>query len=280
MLAYFALMAEAFMGYVLPWGNMSYWGAQVIVGLFGTIPAIGPSLVDWIRGDYGISETALGRFFSLHVVAVPLALALLVVLHLVALRTVGSNNPDGVEIKQKLGADGRPLDGVPFHPYHTVKDLLSVAVFLVVFAAVLFFVPMFGGKFLEPENFEPANVTSTPEHIAPLWYFAPYYAILRAIPDQRLGALLMLWAMVSFLFLPWLDRSPVRSIRYKGRFSRVALSLFVVSFVALGYVGLKPAEGKYIVAARLLTVLYFAFFWLMPVYSKSEAVKGVPERVR
>ena len=280
MLAYFALMAEAFMGYVLPWGNMSYWGAQVIVGLFGTIPAIGPSLVDWIRGDYGISETALGRFFSLHVVAVPLALALLVVLHLVALRTVGSSNPDGVEIKQKLGAEGRPLDGVPFHPYHTVKDLLSVAVFLVVFAAILFFVPMFGGKFLEPENFEPANVTSTPEHIAPLWYFAPYYAILRAIPDQRLGALLMLWAVVSFLFLPWLDRSPVRSIRYKGRFSRVALSLFVVSFLALGYVGLQPAEGKYVVAARLLTVLYFAFFWLMPVYSKSEAVKGVPERVR
>jgi ubiquinol-cytochrome c reductase cytochrome b subunit len=280
MLAYFALMAEAFMGYVLPWGNMSYWGAQVIVGLFGTIPAIGPSLVDWIRGDYGISETALGRFFSLHVVAVPLALALLVVLHLVALRTVGSSNPDGVEIKQKLGTDGRPLDGVPFHPYYTVKDLLSVAVFLVVFTAILFFIPTFGGRFLEPENFEPANAVSTPEHIAPLWYFAPYYAILRAVPDQRLGALLMLWAVVSFLFLPWLDRSPVRSIRYKGRFSRVALSLFVVSFVALGYVGLKPAEGKYIVAARLLTVLYFAFFWLMPVYSKSEAVKGVPERVR
>jgi ubiquinol-cytochrome c reductase cytochrome b subunit len=280
MLAYFALMAEAFMGYVLPWGNMSYWGAQVIVSLFGTIPAIGPGLVDWIRGDYGISEAALGRFFSLHVVAVPLALALLAVLHLVALRTVGSSNPDGVEIKQKLGTDGKPLDGVPFHPYYTVKDLLSVAVFLLVFAAILFFVPTFGGRFLEAENFEPANAASTPEHIAPVWYFTPYYAILRAIPDQRLGALLMLLAVVSFLFLPWLDRSPVRSIRYKGWLSRVALTVFVISFLALGYLGLQAAEGKYVIAARLFTVLYFAFFWLMPVYSKIDVVKRVPERVR
>jgi ubiquinol-cytochrome c reductase cytochrome b subunit len=280
MLAYLALMAEAFMGYVLPWGNMSYWGAQVIVSLFGTIPAIGPGLVDWIRGDYGISDTALGRFFSLHVIAVPLALALLVVLHLIALRTVGSNNPEGVEIKENLGADGKPLEGIPFHPYHTVKDLVSVAVFLVVFAVVLFFVPTFGGRFLEPENFEPANATSTPEHIAPLWYFAPYYAILRAVPDQRLGALLMSLAVMSFMFLPWLDRSPVRSIRYKGRLSRVALSLFAISFLGLGYLGLQPAGSKYTVAARLLTVLYFAFFWLMPVYSKVEAVKGVPARVR
>jgi ubiquinol-cytochrome c reductase cytochrome b subunit len=280
MLAYVALMAEAFMGYVLPWGNMSYWGAQVIVSLFGTIPAIGPGLVDWIRGDFGISDAALGRFFSLHVVAVPLALTLLVVLHLVALRTVGSNNPDGVEIKENLGADGKPLDGIPFHPYHTVKDLLSVAVFLVVFAAILFFVPTFGGNFLESENFVPANATSTPEHIAPLWYFAPYYAILRAVPDQRLGALLMLLAVMSFLFLPWLDRSAVRSIRYKGRFSRVALSLFAISFLGLGYLGLQPAESKYAIAARLFIVFYFAFFWLMPVYSKLEAIKGVPVRVR
>jgi ubiquinol-cytochrome c reductase cytochrome b subunit len=280
MLAYFALMAEAFMGYVLPWGNLSYWGAQVIVSLLGTIPGIGPALVDWVRGDYAVSETALGRFFSLHVVAVPLALALLVALHLVALRTVGSNNPEGVEIKGEQGADGKPRDGVPFHPYHTVKDLLSVAVFLLVFAAILFFVPMFGGKFLEPENFEPANATSTPEHIAPLWYFAPYYAILRAVPDQRLGALLMLLAVVSFVFLPWLDRSPVRSIRYKGRLSRVALSLFAISFLSLGYLGLQPAEGKYIIAGRAFTLLYFAYFWLMPVYSKLEDVKTVPVSVR
>jgi ubiquinol-cytochrome c reductase cytochrome b subunit len=280
MLSYFALMAEAFMGYVLPWGNMSYWGAQVIVSLFGTIPAIGSGLVDWIRGDYGISGAALGRFFALHVIAVPLALALLVVLHLVALRTAGSNNPDGVEIKLRLGSDGKPLDGIPFHPYYTVKDLLAVAVFLVVFAAILFFVPTFGGRFLEPENFMPANPESTPEHIAPVWYFTPYYAILRAVPDQRLGALLMLLAVVSFLFLPWLDRSPVRSIRYKGSMSRVALTLFAISFVALGYLGLQPAEGKYVIGARLFTVLYFAFFWLMPVYTRLETVKRVPERVR
>src|SRR6266403_914512 len=249
---------------------MSFWGAQVIVSLFGTLPAIGPGLVDWIRGDYGISEPALGRFFSLHVVAVPLALSLLVVLHLVALRTVGSNNPDGVEIKDKLGADGRPLDGIPFHPYHIVKDLLSVAVFLAVFAAIVFFVPTFGGIFLEAENFEPANAASTPEHIAPVWYFTPYYAILRAVPNQRLGALLMLLAVVSFLFLPWLDRSPVRSIRYKGWLSRFFLTLFAISFIALGYLGLQPAEGAYVLLARVFTCWFFACFCPMPLYTRIE----------
>ncbi len=280
MLVYFAMMAEAFMGYVLPWGNMSFWGAQVIVNLFGTIPVIGPGLVDWIRGDYGISEPTLGRFFSLHVVAIPLALALLVTLHLVALRTTGSNNPDGVEIKKTVGPDGKPLDGIPFHPYHIVKDLLSVAAFLVVFAVVVFFVPTFGGLFLESDNFEQANPASTPEHIAPVWYFTPYYAILRAVPDQRLGALLMLLAVVSLLFLPWLDRSPVRSIRYKGRLSRFFLAMFTVSFVALGYLGLQPAEGKYVLLARLFAVFYFAFFWLMPTYTRLERVKAVPARLR
>jgi len=280
MLVYFAMMAEAFMGYVLPWGNMSFWGAQVIVNLFGTIPAIGPGLVEWIRGDYAISDPTLGRFFSLHVVAVPLALTLLVTLHLVALRTVGSNNPDGVEIKEKLGADGKPLDGIPFHPYYTVKDLVSVAVFLVVFAVVVFFVPTFGGLFLEADNFEQANPASTPEHIAPVWYFTPYYAILRAVPDQRLGALLMLLAVVSFLFLPWLDRSPVRSIRYKGWLSRSFLAMFAVSFVALGYLGLQPAEGRYVLLARFFAVFYFAFFWLMPLYTRFERVKAPPERLR
>jgi ubiquinol-cytochrome c reductase cytochrome b subunit len=280
MLVYFALMAEAFMGYVLPWGNMSFWGAQVIVSLFGTIPAFGPGLVEWIRGDYGISEPALGRFFSLHVAAVPLALSLLVVLHLVALRTVGSNNPDGVEIKDKLGADGKPLDGIPFHPYHTVKDLLSVAVFLVVFAAIVFFVPTFGGLFLEAENFEPANAASTPEHIAPVWYFTPYYAILRAVPDQRLGALLMLLAVLAFLFLPWLDGSPVRSIRYKGWLSRFFLVMFAISFIALGYLGLQPAQGTYVLLARVFACFYFAYFCLMPLYTRIERSRAVPERLR
>jgi ubiquinol-cytochrome c reductase cytochrome b subunit len=280
MLVYFAMMAEAFMGYVLPWGNMSFWGAQVIVNLFGTLPAVGPGLVEWIRGDYGISEAALGRFFSFHVIAVPLALVLLVVLHLIALRTTGSSNPEGVEIKDRLGADGKPLDGIPFHPYYIVKDVFSVAAFLAIFAAVVFFVPTFGGLFLEAANFEPANLASTPEHIAPVWYFTPYYAILRAVPDQRLGALLMLLSVASFLFLPWLDRSPVRSIRYKGGWSRFFLAMFVISFIGLGYLGLQPAEGRYVLLARVFAVLYFAFFWLMPFYTTLERAQAAPERLR
>jgi ubiquinol-cytochrome c reductase cytochrome b subunit len=262
MLIYLGLMAEAFMGYVLPWGNMSYWGAQVIVNLFGTIPGIGPGLVEWIRGDYAIADATLNRFFSLHVIAVPLALLLLVTLHVVALHRVGSNNPDGV--------DKKPPDTVPFHPYYTVKDILSVAIFLVIFTSVLFFAPTFGGLFLEPANFEPANPESTPEHITPAWYFAPYYAILRAVPDQRLGALLMLLAVLSFLFLPWLDRSQVRSMRNKGWIPRTALGAFALSFVGLAFIGLQPATPGYALLARVFTLLYFAYFWLMPVYSRFE----------
>ena len=279
MLVYLALMAEAFMGYVLPWGNMSFWGAQVIVNLFGTIPGIGKPLVEWIRGDYGIADATLNRFFALHVAAIPLALLLLVMLHLVALRQTGSNNPDGIEIKARLGADGKPLDGIPFHPYYTVKDIVGVGVFLVLFALVVFFKPTLGGLFLEAPNFEPANPISTPEHITPVWYFTPYYALLRAVPDQRMGALLMLLAVVSFFFLPWLDRSPVKSMRYRGWISRTALALFVVAFVALGYLGLQPATGAYVVLARIFTVLYFAFFWLMPFYTLIDPVRPVPERV-
>ncbi|HYP66022.1 MAG TPA: cytochrome b N-terminal domain-containing protein [Steroidobacteraceae bacterium] len=279
MLVYLALMAEAFMGYVLPWGNMSFWGAQVIVNLFGTIPGIGPGLVEWIRGDYGIADATLNRFFALHVALIPLALLLLVALHLAALHETGSNNPDGIEIKDKAGPNGKPLDGIPFHPYYTVKDVFGFGVFAVLFAIVLFFVPTLGGLFLEAPNFEPANPLSTPEHIAPVWYFTPYYAILRAVPDQRLGALLMLLAVSAFLFLPWLDRSPVKSIRYKGWMSRTALTLFTVAFVALGYLGLQPAEGLYVVLARIFTVIYFLFFLLMPFYTKLDPVKPVPERV-
>ena len=185
MAVYLALMAEAFMGYVLPWGNMSFWGAQVIVNLFGTIPGIGPGLVEWIRGDYGIADATLNRFFALHVALLPLALLLLVVLHLVALHETGSNNPDGIEIHEKVGPDGKPLDGIPFHPYYSVKDVVGIAVFFVLFAIVVFFVPNLGGLFLEAPNFEPANPLSTPEHIAPVWYFTPFYAILRAVPDQQ-----------------------------------------------------------------------------------------------
>jgi ubiquinol-cytochrome c reductase cytochrome b subunit len=279
MLIYLTLMAEAFMGYVLPWGNMSYWAAQVIINLFGTIPVVGADLAEWIRGDYAVADATLSRFFSLHVIAVPLGLVLLVTLHLVALRTAGSNNPDGIEIKDNVDARGRPVDGIAFHPYYTVKDLLSVAVFLAVFTSVLFFVPTFGGLFLEPANFEPANPSSTPEHIAPAWYFAPYYAILRAVPDQRIGALLMLLAVVSFFFLPWLDRSPVRSMRYKGWLSRSALGAFALSFIALAYLGLQPAGSIEVLFARAFTLIYFGFFWLMPIYSRLERTKPLPLRV-
>ena len=279
MLIYLALMAEAFFGYVLPWGNMSFWGAQVIVNLFGTIPGIGPSLVEWIRGDYGIADATLNRFFALHVVAVPLALLLLVGLHLVALRTTGSSNPDGIEIKERVGPSGRPLDGIPFHPYYTVKDTVGVGVFFILFAIVVFFVPTLGGLFLEPPNFEPANPMSTPDHIAPTWYFTPYYAILRAVPDQRLGALLMLLSVIAFFFLPWLDRSPVKSMRYRGPLSRGFLAAFVVSFLVLMYLGLMPAEGLYVILARIFTVVYFAYFILMPIYTKLDSARPVPERL-
>ena len=279
MLVYFALMAEAFRGYVLPWGNMSFWGAQVIVNLFGTIPVIGPGLVEWIRGDYAIADATLNRFFAMHVALVPLALLLLVMLHLVALRQTGSNNPDGIEIKAKLGPDGKPLDGIPFHPYYTVKDVVGVGVFGILFAIVVFFVPTLGGLFLESPNFEPANPLSTPEHIAPAWYFTPYYAILRAVPNQRLGALLLVLSVALFLFLPWLDRSPVKSMRYKGWMSRTALALFTVAVLVLGYLGLQPAQGLYVVLARIFAVIYFAYFLLMPIYSRLDPVKPPPERL-
>ena len=279
MLVYLALMAEAFMGYVLPWGNMSFWGAQVIVNIFGTVPVIGSGLVQWIRGDYGISDATLNRFFALHVAAVPLILLLLVMLHLVALRRTGSNNPDGIEIKERTGADGKPVDGIPFHPYYTVKDVVGVGVFFIIFALIVFYAPTVHGLFLEQPNFEIANPLSTPAEIHPVWYFTPYYAILRAVPNKGMGALLMLLALVSLLVLPWLDRSPVKSIRYKGWISRVMLAVFAISFVGLGYLGLQPAEGAYVILARIFAICYFAFFWLMPFYSRIDRVKPVPERV-
>ena len=277
------LMAEAFMGYVLPWGNMSYWGAQVIVSLFGSIPVIGQSLVEWIRGDYYIADATLNRFFALHVAALPLALVFLVIAHLMALHEVGSNNPDGIEIKKLKGADGHPLDGIPFHPYYTVKDTMGIAAFLLVFSGVIFFAPGFGGLFLESPNFEPANPLQTPPHIAPVWYFTPFYAMLRAVPSfagtQVWGVLVMGAAIVVLFFLPWLDRSPVRSIRYRGPIYKIALAIFSLSFIALGVCGLKPPSGIYPQLARVATILYFAFFLLMPWYSRIDSVKPVPERV-
>jgi len=279
MLIYFALMAEAFMGYVLPWGNMSFWGAQVIINIFNTIPVIGPDLVEWIRGDYAVADATLNRFFSLHVIALPFLIALLILLHLVALRQVGSNNPDGIEIKENLGPDGKPVDGIPFHPYYTLKDIVGVGLFLTLFAIVVFFAPTFGGLFLEKPNFEPANPMSTPEHIAPTWYFTPYYAILRAIPDQRLGALAFALSVLAFVFLPWLDRAKNKSIRYRGLASKLLLGMFFVVFLVLMWLGLQPADPVYVLMARICIPLYFAFFILLPFVSKADGNGPVPERV-
>ena len=279
MLIYLCLMAEAFMGYLLPWGNMSYWGAQVITSLFGAIPYVGTSLLEWIRGDYYISDITLNRFFALHVIALPLALVFLVVAHILALHEVGSNNPDGVEIKKNKGADGKPLDGIPFHPYYTVKDLMGFVAFAIVFALIVFFAPTVGGYFLEAANFDPANRLQTPEHIAPVWYFTPYYAILRAIPDKLFGVIGMGAGVLIFFFLPWLDRSPVKSIRYRGGLYKTFIAIFVVSFLMLGYLGLNPATTTNTYLSRLFSLLYFSFFILMPWYTKADKTKPVPDRV-
>lgn len=279
MLIYLALMAEAFMGYLLPWGQMSYWGAQVIISLFGAIPVIGDDLTQWIRGDYLISGITLNRFFALHVVALPIVILGLVVLHILALHEVGSNNPDGIDIKKHKDENGIPLDGIPFHPYYTVKDIVGVVVFLFVFCSVVFFFPEMGGYFLEKPNFEQANAFKTPEHIAPVWYFTPFYAILRAVPDKLMGVIAMGAAIAVLFVLPWLDRSPVRSMRYKGWLSKVFLLVFCVSFVILGVLGvLAPTPGRTLLS-QVCTVLYFAYFLLMPFYTRLEKTKPVPERV-
>ena len=279
MLIYFTLMAEAFFGYLLPWGQMSYWGAQVIISLFGALPLVGDELALWIRGDFVVSDVTLNRFFSLHVIAFPLVLCGLVGAHLIALHEVGSNNPDGIEIKDHKDADGVPLDGIPFHPYYTVKDIVGVVVFLIIFCAVVFFQPEMGGYFLEANNFVPADPLKTPEHIAPVWYFTPFYAILRAVPSQFGGVVAMGAATMLFFFLPWLDRSPVKSIRYRGWKYKTALGLFTVSFLALGWLGLQPATVTYTWMARVFSLIYFLFFLLMPFYTASDNDKPVPERV-
>jgi ubiquinol-cytochrome c reductase cytochrome b subunit len=327
MMIFLCLMAEAFFGYLLPWGQMSYWGAQVIVNLFGAIPVIGPDLAIWIRGDYVVSDATLNRFFAFHVIAVPLVLLALVVAHLLALHEVGSNNPDGVEIKNtKDPKTGKPLDGIPFHPYYTVKDTFGVAVFLFIFAVVVFFVPEGGGYFLEANNFIAADPLKTPPHIAPVWYFTPYYSILRATTDQFVvwvlmpavvafaallirsfknnaariaigvaavlllsglyfldakvwGVVLMGVSVMIFFFLPWLDRSPVKSIRYKGPLTKAAIGLFVVAFFVLGYLGIQPVTTGRTIAAQIGTAVYFLFFLLMPWWSKMDKCRPEPRRV-
>jgi ubiquinol-cytochrome c reductase cytochrome b subunit len=280
---YLVMMATAFMGYLLPWGQMSYWGAQVIVNLFAAFPfGIGEPLSIWIRGDYVISDATLNRFFALHFL-LPFVLAALVFVHIVALHKVGSNNPDGIEIKKHKDENGIPKDGIPFHPYYTVKDTVGLGVFLIFFLGIVFFAPDFGGLFLEPPNFEPANPLKTPEHIAPVWYFTPFYAMLRAVPpiagSAFPGVVVMFGAIIVLFFLPWLDRSPVKSIRYKGIVFKSAIGIFVVSFVILGWLGLQPSTPTYTLMAQIFTTLYFAFFLLMPWYSKIDKTQPEPERV-
>ncbi|MDX1408051.1 MAG: cytochrome bc complex cytochrome b subunit, partial [Saprospiraceae bacterium] len=326
-----ALMAESFMGYLLPWGNMSYWGAQVIISLFDAIPYIGPGLAEWIRGDFNVSDATLNRFFAFHVILIPLILVALVFLHLVALHKVGSNNPDGIEIKKHKDANGVPLDGIPFHPYYTVKDIVGVVVFLILFCMIVFWAPELRGFFLEHDNFLPANVLQTPTEIKPLWYFTPFYSILRAATDDMLrvfmflipvlalivivfsrtwiaklgglvvggamflmlfvleakvwGVFLMGWSIVLLFLLPWLDQSPVKSIRYRGWIYKSMLTLFVISFFILGYMGMKNPDHidlwwfKNVRWAQVTTVIYFLFFLLLPFYSRWDSVKPEPERV-
>lgn len=280
-LIYFALMAESFLGYLLPWGQMSYWGAQVIISLFSAIPIIGEDLAVWVRGDYVVSDVTLNRFFAYHVVSVPIILLVLVFVHIIALHHVGSNNPDGIEIKkQAKNAKGWPLDGIPFHPYYTVKDIVGVVVFLIIFCAIILYAPEMGGYFLEKNNFFPADPMNTPLHIEPLWYFTPFYAILRAVPDKFLGVMAMGASIIVFFLLPWLDRSPVKSIRYKGILFKFAVFIFVVSFIGLAYLGMKPPTPTLTMWARIGSVIYFAFFLLMPIYSVLDRTKPVPERLR
>ncbi len=296
MLIFLVLMAEAFMGYLLPWGQMSYWGAQVITSLFSAIPFIGDDLTLWIRGDYVVSGATLNRFFALHVVALPLALLLLVVLHVLALHQVGSNNPDGIETKLPKGSMGKGyktqfkfhdnytkkhdiIDSIPFHPYGTVKDLIGIVGFLFLFCYVLFFNPEMGGYFLEPPNFEAANPLKTPEHIAPVWYFTPFYAILRAVPDKLLGVVTMGASVFVLFILPWLDRGKVRSYRYRSKFHLFNIIQFTVSFIVLGILGMLPATELYTLLARIFSLGYFMFFVLLFFYSKNEATKPLPERV-
>ncbi len=272
MVIYMTLLLEAFTGYVLPWGQMSYWGAEVITSFASAIPYVGKFLVVWLRGDYNVSGVTLHRFFSLHVIAIPLLLIFFVLIHLMALHHVGSNNPDGIDIKGKK-------DNIPFHPYYTVKDLAGAIVFLIVFSVVVFFTPKLGGFFLEPDNFIPANPLQTPAHIAPVWYMTPFYAILRAVPNKFLGLLAMAAAIAFMFVLPWLDRSPVRSIRYKGVWSKLAISVFVLCFVGLGYLGIVPVSPLRSLLAQIFSVGYFLFFLLMPIYTAREKTQPVPERL-
>lgn len=286
-LIFLCLMAEAFMGYLLPWGQMSYWGANVIISLFSAIPLVGDAIVTFVQGDFYISDATLNRFFSMHVILIPLVLVMLVAAHIIALHEVGSLNPDGIEIKEHKAPNGIPLDGVPFYPHLVTKDLVALGVFLFIFAGVIFYIPEMGGYFLEHANFEPANAQVTPEHIAPVWYFGAFYSILRAmtwdwfgVPAKLWGVIAMFGAVFMIFLLPWLDRSPVKSIRYKGPIFKAALAIFTFAFIVLTYLGTQSPTNAVKLWAQWMTLVYFAFFLLMPIYSKMDKTKPVPQRVR
>ena len=279
MFIYLALMAEAFMGYLLPWGQMSYWGAQVIISLFSAIPVVGDDLTLWIRGDFVISDATLNRFFALHVIALPFVLVFLVIAHILALHEVGSNNPDGVEIKKNKDENGIPVDGIPFHPYYSVKDIVGVVVFLFFFCTVIFYFPDGGGYFLEHANFIASDPLKTPEHIAPVWYFTPFYAILRAVPDKLMGVGAMGAAIVVLFFLPWIDRCKVKSIRYRSIIFKLNLATFVITFVVLGWLAMQHVTPTITLLSQIFTALYFGFFIVLYVTSKNEKTKPVPDRV-
>lgn len=279
LILYALLLAEAFLGYLLPWGQMSYWGAEVLTSLLSTIPYWGEQLVTWLRGDYSVSTVTLQRFYAWHIMGMPLLTCLLVYLHMVALRQVGSNNPEGIEISKTLDVNGKPLDGVPFHPYYTTKDFFAFSVFLTLFFIVVFFLPTMNGYFIEAINSVPADPLNTPDHINPLWYMAPFYAILRAIPNKSFGIFLMIIALLLPFLLPWLDRSPVRSMRYKGFGSRISLWLFVLSFCTLGYLGTKPLTPWTLIGSRVSIIFYFGYFLLMPLYTQKEKYSEVPARI-
>ncbi len=276
---FLCLLAECFFGYLLPWGNMSFWGAQVITSLFGAIPFVGNNLVELIRGDFTVSGVTLNRFFSIHVSAMPLIFLVLIFIHLIALHEVGSNNPDGIDIKKNKDSKGIPLDGIPLHPYYTVKDFFGFSIFFILFFYVVFFRPDFFGFFLEAPNFTPADPLATPEHIAPVWYMTPYYAILRAIPNKLAGIIAMGASIAILFILPWLDRSSVKSIRYKGIGSKVFLFLFIISFFILGYLGMEPPSTIKTLIAQACSFIYFSFFIFMPFYSSFEKTKQLPERL-
>lgn len=278
MALYVLLLMEAFFGYLLPWGQMSYWGAEVITSLFGTIPYIGKNLVIWIRGDFSVANATLQRFFALHVVGVAFVILLFVFLHIVALHKVGSNNPDGIDIDHSLKSQSNSMPCVPFHPYYLLKEFLAVIIFLILFFAVVFFVPEMGGYFLEPSNFTPANPLITPEHISPAWYMAPFYAILRAIPNKAMGVFIAIASVAILFILPWLDKSPVRSMRYKGVCSRMMLYSMVLSFLFLGYLGTIPVTDARLILARVGVFIYFAYFLLMPFYTRFESCRQYPKR--